>query len=112
MNTHHEWQDTISQELVNEIRVELYAFLVDGVLPAAEGNNAGPGDGEAVGLDVVLFHELYVLFPELVRVRGDVTIASIEGTAWLPGELVPDAGAAAVDVRSPFNLEGGYVEGQ
>ena len=36
-------------EAVDQIRVELNACLVDGVIAASKRNNAGPGDGEAIG---------------------------------------------------------------
>lgn len=87
-----------------------YALLIDRVVSAAEGDDARPGNGKAVGLDTILFQKLYILSPELVRVSGDVTIASIEGAAWLPGEGIPDARATAVDARGTFNLEGGCAE--
>ena len=69
------------QERINKIAIEPDALLVHGVVAAAERNNTGPGDREAVAADAVLCKKVYVLAPAVVGVCRNVAIPAVESLA-------------------------------
>ena len=71
------------------------------------GEDAGPGEGEAEGLDAEVAHERDVLRIAVVEVVGDVAGIAVGGLAGGVREGVPDGGAAAVFVDGAFDLIGG-----
>ena len=67
----HEWLDAQLLALLEDVDVELDAFLV-GLGVVAVGEDAGPVDGEAVDVAAHLRHQLEVLLPMVVEVGGHV----------------------------------------
>jgi hypothetical protein len=92
------------EEVVDELDVVVQTLLVDGVVAATEGNNARPGDGEAVGLCAGLLQELNILRNAVVGVASDITRAAASDLAWDLAEGVPDGWPTAVSIRSTLNL--------
>jgi len=112
-------RDAGVEQVIDELDVEAEARLVNGVVAAAQRDDARPGDGEAVGLGAGLLEELDVLGGAVVGVAGDVAGAGAGDLAGNLAEGVPDGGAASVGFGSAFNLvavwrvstEMGMIEG-
>lgn len=64
--------DAVSEQFIHDVDVELDAFLVRGLLVAG-GEDAAPGDGEAVHAKTHFCHEGDVFFPVVVEVDALVT---------------------------------------
>lgn len=110
MGTYHKRNDALREQRIDQVRVELDAFLGHRVVPPAQRDNPRPRKREAVGLDAVRRQELEVLFPELVRVGCHITVATVQGLAGLLGIVVPDGPSATAGVRRAFDLEARCTE--
>jgi len=108
MYAYHEGNDSVGEELVDKVGVELDSLGVYGIVTTAQWDDAGPRDGEPVSLHAILVQQGDVILPTLVRIGGDVSILAIESLARRPGKVVPDRFATAVDVSRALNLEGSY----
>nr|BFF25946.1 hypothetical protein GCM10025732_39110 [Glycomyces mayteni] len=91
------------EEGVHEAVVEREAGFVDRSGPV--GLDAGPGDGEAVGVGAEAAQEGDVLFVPVVVVAGGGGGVAVADLAGRRGERVPHGGAAPVLVHGPFDLE-------
>ena len=99
--------DAAGQQLIHQGLIELQALLVD--LPVSVGDDPGPADGEAVGLDVVPLHQRHVLPVAVVDVAGRVAGVPVLHVlaALLVAEVVPDIRALSVLVPRALALVGG-----
>ena len=96
--------DAVLQQLVNEAVVEGEARPVDAA--GAAGQDAAPGDGEAVGVQPQVGHERDVGRHPAVVVAGDVAGVAVDGAPRGVREAVPDRGAGAVGERGALDLVG------
>jgi len=78
------------EEVVDELDVVVNALLVDGVVAAAERDQAGPGEGEAVGGGAERLEEVDILLGAVVRVASDGARAAVGDLAGDGAEGVPD----------------------
>ena len=62
--------DAVGEQLVDDARVEVDAFLVGG--SGAKGLDARPGERETIALDAERLHQRNVRFPEMKMVAGNV----------------------------------------
>jgi hypothetical protein len=83
-------RDSSSEEIVNKLDVEIDPGLVDGVIASAQGDDAAPGDGEAVAFCAGGFEEVDVFGGAVVRVASYVSRRSVGDLAWDLAEGVPD----------------------
>ena len=97
--------DAGCEELVEHAVVEVEALGIG--CAGAIGEDARPGDGEAVGFDAERLHQGDVGFVTMVVIIGDVAGIAIVGLAGGMGEGVPDGDAAAVFLHRAFDLVGG-----
>ena len=97
--------DAVFQQGIHQIVVEFKALFVHRTVPI--GDDAGPADGEAVGLDAVGLHQGHILRPAVVAVAGHIAGVAVVGLAGGMGEIVPDAGALAVFIPAALALIGG-----
>jgi hypothetical protein len=81
-----------------------HASVVDGIVPAAQRDDARPRDGEAVDAGAACLEQRDVLLRLSVRIAGDGTGTAVGDGAWLSAEDVPDGVGAAVDVLRAFDL--------
>jgi hypothetical protein len=96
--------DLRRQQLVDEPRVEVDSLLVD--LPESEGEDAGPGDREAVGLNAEFGHQCHVVSVAVVVIAGDIPGISAEDPSGLLAEDIPDRESLAVLAGGTFDLIG------
>ena len=75
-------------------------------LAGAGGENARPGDGKAVGLQMHGLHDLDVLGPAVVAVAGDVAGIAVFGFARRMAEGIPDGRPAPILERAALDLIG------
>ena len=94
--------DPRGQERIDEPVVERQARFVRG--PASERQNPRPGEREAVGGGAELLHQRHVVEVEVIVVAGDVAGIAVGNAALLAATRVPDARAAAILERRPFDL--------
>ena len=99
-----EGPDARFQELVDEAVVEVEAGCVDGAGRARD--DARPGDREAEGVEPELPHQRDVLRIAVVEVARDLAVVAGADLAGRRAEPVPDALAASVLGRRPFDLVG------
>ena len=92
------------QEGVHQAAVEIEAGLIDRAAPM--GENARPGDAEAIGLQTERAHQGHVLLVAVVMVAGDVAGMPVARRARRVTEAVPDTGAAPVFVHGALDLVG------
>ncbi len=97
-----EGRDVGRQQAVNQPAVELQPGLIDPA--AAVGQDARPGDGEAVGAQAERLHQFDVLRPAVVVVAGDVAGVPLENVARRVGEAIPDRLPFAVLVPGALDL--------
>lgn len=102
--------DAVVEELVDQATVKINARFVD--LAAPGGDDAGPGDAEAIVLNAEGGHQLNISGEPVVVVAGDGPGFAVFGCA--PGsaapqlaEGVPNAGQAAIVADCTFDLVGG-----
>ena len=94
-------RDAVGQQAVKEPVVKVDPPLVDGALSV--GQEAGPGDGHAVGRNAQALEDGHILLITVVLVAGHLAgVAGIHLARPL-GKIVPNAAAAAV-------LEGGSLD--
>jgi len=91
-------------EVIDELDVMVDTRLVDGVVPAAEGDDSAPRDGESVGGGAELLEEGDVLAGAVVRVAGYGAGAAVGDLAGDGAEGVPDGGATTVFFTGAFDL--------
>lgn len=99
--------DAVRQTFVHEVDVVLQTGLVDGVVAAAQRDDAAPGNAEAVGFGAQRLHERHVVFVAVVGVAGDVAVGAVGNFARDAAEGVPDAVGAAIFVGCAFDLVAG-----
>jgi hypothetical protein len=99
--------DAGGEEVVAELGVVVNAGLVDGVVPAALGDDAGPGEGEAVGLGAEGLEEGDVLGGAVVGVAGGLAGAAVGDLSGDLAEGVPDTGATSILVNGTLDLVAG-----
>lgn len=109
---HHDGFDVVLDQFVDEFVVEANPILVDGV-GEAPGEDAGPGEGDLEDVHAQAFGQGDVFFELVVRVAGDVAVALVCDPRWVGvGVVVPNVGAFAVVVPSPFGLVGGCADSE
>jgi len=96
--------NVMRQQLVNQVAVELHPCFIH--LAAASGQQAGPGNREAIALQTHFRHQRHVFAKTMVVVNGDVTGRPLIGSARKMGISIPDRRAFAVGIVSAFNLPG------
>lgn len=96
--------NTSLEQVIDKLDIVVDALLVDGVVATTNGDDARPGDGEAVGGGAERLEEVNVLLGAVVRVAGDGTRAAIGDLTGDVAESIPDRGATAVGVDSTLNL--------
>lgn len=96
--------DACGAEVVDEANIVLEPLLVDGIISASEGDDAGPGEGEAVGFGPAFFEQGNVFGGAVVGVAGNVARAAICYLAGDAAEGVPDGVCAAIFMGTPLNL--------
>jgi hypothetical protein len=99
-----EGRDARVGEVIDELDVVVDTRLVNGVVPAAEGDDSAPREGESVGGGAELLEEGDVLAGAVVRVAGYGAGAAVGDLAGDGAECVPDGGAAAVFFTGAFDL--------
>ena len=97
--------DAIFQQRVHQAVIIGKALLVYSAVPV--GDDAGPAEGEAVGLNAVRLHQGHVLRAAVVAVAGGVAGVAVIDVAGDMGEFVPDAQALAVLIPAALALIGG-----
>jgi hypothetical protein len=97
--------DARFQQGVHQPAVEVEALLVHGAAPF--GQDARPGDREAIGLEAELLHEGDVFAPPVIVVAGHVARGPVADPARRAAEPVPDGLPASVPVRGALDLIGG-----
>jgi hypothetical protein len=91
------------EHAVDQAVIEIQAGLVDGA--SAFGDQAGPGEGETIGVKAAIADEVEVFGPTLIVVTGIEAGIAVVDVAGSGGEAVPDRGATAV-LLSAFDLIG------
>jgi hypothetical protein len=93
--------DVLLEQLVDQLRVEGEALLVD--LSAVRAH-ARPGSGEAVGLQPEVGHERNIVFVAVVMVAGNLAVIAVHDGAGNSAKGIPDRIRAAVLVRGALDL--------
>jgi hypothetical protein len=75
--TYDEGSDTVCEESVYKIGIELDTLRVNGIIATAQRNNPRPGNGKPVGFDTIFRQQLQVLLPQPVRVGGNISVSSV-----------------------------------
>src|SRR3712207_5103474 len=96
--------DADGEQFVDEAVVEVQPLRVGRT--GAFGEDARPGDREAVGISAKIPHQRHVFFVAVVVVIGDVTGVAVLDLARSVGEGVPDRLALAVFVPRSLDLVG------
>ena len=92
--------DARRPEFGDEGSVEGDALFVDRALFI--GDDARPGDGEAIALEAQLLHDGDVFFETVIVIAGNIAVFVAFGVAFIEG--VPDAEHFAVLVVRAFDL--------
>mmetsp|Transcript_49640 Transcript_49640/g.156236 ORF Transcript_49640/g.156236 Transcript_49640/m.156236 type:complete len:332 (-) Transcript_49640:440-1435(-) len=100
----HHGRDLAGDELVEQRPVELDRLGVDLAPPG--GQQARPGDGEAVGRQAYLAHEFHILAEPVVVVAGHCTAFVVRDLARNLCKRIPYAGRATVLRCGALNLVG------
>ena len=96
--------DSIIQELIDYVVVEIQALLVHGAALTAFRNEPGPADRQAEVFCAKALHESNVFLVAVVKVGRDVAGALVvDATAGLC-EDIPYAGGPTIKVGSSFDL--------
>ena len=95
-------EDARLAQCVDEAAVEIETFLIHAA--RAVGEDAAPGNTEAVSLQAEAFHDGNVFGIAVVVIAGHVAGVAIGHAAGRVAEAVPDARAGAVRERRPFDL--------
>src|SRR5579884_3301240 len=93
------------QQSINQAVIKVESGRID--LSSASGQDTRPSNGEAIGLQVELTHELDVLLKAVIVIAGYQTTFIIEDITRRCTEAVPDRFAASLFVGRPFDLIGG-----
>jgi hypothetical protein len=99
-----EGRDAGLEEVVDKLDIMVEARLVDGVVAAAEGDDARPREGEAVAVDAQLLEQRDVLAGAPVRVARSDARAAVGDLAGDFAEGVPDGRATAIGVDRTLDL--------
>ena len=78
----------VCQQFVNHALVIGEAFFVG--LAGAVGEDARPGDREAVDFHAQILEQLHVFFVEMIGIIGDIAGVSLKSLARRVRESVPD----------------------
>mmetsp|Transcript_6519 Transcript_6519/g.19329 ORF Transcript_6519/g.19329 Transcript_6519/m.19329 type:complete len:251 (+) Transcript_6519:1422-2174(+) len=107
--------DAVLDEAIDESVVKVdspHLSHAPGSGNSAVGQNAGPGDGEAIGLEAKALQHLDVFLHFVVVVCGNrrclalaIRHARVDGRSVCPREHVPDGQALAVRVPGALDLE-------
>ena len=90
------------QHAVHQARIEIQALFVG--LAAHLGEDARPGDREAVGVQSHVAADVEVFRPAVVVVAGDKPVGTVLDSTWRGGETVPDRFDPAVFLAGAFDL--------
>ena len=74
----HKGLNSLLDQIVNHLIVEIDALLVD--FSVTVGNNAGPGQGKAIGLHSHLLHQVDVFLPMMIKIAGHLAVRLLVGT--------------------------------
>ena len=96
--------DARLKQSIDEAAVEVQPCLVDFARPI--GQDARPGDREAVGLEADRLHQGDVVGPAVIVVAGDVAVGAVDDLAGRVGKAIPDGFALAVFLPGAFDLVG------
>lgn len=99
-----EGDDAFGEEVVDELGVEGDAGRVNWIVASADGNNAGPGDGEAVGFSAGLLQESNILVGSVVGIASYGARGAISNFSGDGAEFVPDGRATTICSRCSFYL--------
>lgn len=97
--------DAARLQAIDEPVVEIEALLVRSTRPL--GNDARPGDGEAIGFHAERLDQVKVFVQPVVVIAGDIAVVAAIDSARHVGKRVPDRRLAAVQLRCPLDLERG-----
>ena len=105
------WGDSLLQEGVYQAIVEVQSGL-ERLLFQTRGQDAGPGNGEAIRRQPEVGHHLHVLLPAVVVVTGHRAALSTDHLAGGVAEAIPDRLPAAIGVDGSLDLvaAGGSAE--
>ena len=101
----HEGTDAIFEEFVDELIVEVEAFLVD--FAGAVGQNARPCHRETVVFDAQLGHQADILAEQVVVITRNIARVAAQHLARGVAHAVPYGIGLAVLIPCAFNLIGG-----
>lgn len=96
--------DAGGEQVVTELGVVVDASLVDGIIATSLGNDASPGEGEAVGLRAERLEQGNVLGGAVVGVAGRLAGTAVSNLSRDLAEGVPDAGTSAVLFNGALDL--------
>ena len=102
MENRHQRLDTVCQQLVHQIGIELQSFRIYLTLL---GNHPGPTDGKAVGFESHFFHQRHVFFPAMIVVAG--SMAGFAVLYLLFCRHIPDTGGSSAIFPAALDLGGG-----
>lgn len=92
------------EQRIGEADVVVESSLVEGIIPPAEGDDARPREGEAVGGYAEGLEKGNVLGSAVVAVTGDGAAGPVGDFTGDGAKGVPDGGAAAVFGGGAFDL--------
>src|SRR5277367_2826285 len=99
------WLNTVCQEFVNHPLIMGEAFFVG--LAGAVGEDARPGDREAVDFRAQILEQLHIFFIQVIGIVGDIASVSLKSFPRRVGEGVPYGRFSPVFIRGAFDLVGG-----
>jgi hypothetical protein len=92
------------EQIIDELDIVVDSLLVDRVIAAAEGNDARPRDGKAVGSGTEVLEKGDILIRAVVRVAGYRAGAAVGDLAGNGAESVPDGRSTATLVGGALDL--------
>src|SRR5690625_4323497 len=94
--------DFLLEEGIHEAGVEVQTRWID---RSPIWPHARPSHGEAIRIQVEVFHECHIIAVTVVVVGGDGSIITVHDCPGYAAELIPDGVGAPVSRGSTLNLE-------
>ena len=104
MEQRHERRNPLRKQIIHKFLIECNTGGVDGVITSADGNDAAPGDGEAVGFCTGKLEECDVFRGAVIGVAGYVAGTTVGDFTRDFAECVPDGGTTSVGFGGAFDL--------
>ena len=104
MEQRHERRNPLRKQIIYKFLIERDTSKVDRVVTSANGDDATPRDGEAVGFCASKLEERDIFCSTVVGVAGNVAGAAVSDFAWDFAECVPYRRPTAVGFGSTFDL--------